>query len=78
MASKASAVHYFEDFKGDVTFRPRWVELTKDKAVRRVEDNEATHSLMNEGWLPTLLGYIRLDNGVECAMPFATHPQFKG
>ena len=70
--------HYFEDFKGDVTFRPRWVELTKGKKSVRTENNEATCNLMNEGWLPTLLGYIRLDNGVECAMPFAMHPQFKG
>lgn len=57
-------VCYFDDFAlGTINYRPRWVELTKDKHVHRARDNEGVKVFTRQGWTPVKVGYVRLYGG---------------
>ena len=69
-------VHYFDDFAMNaISYRPRWIEVTKGANTHRVRDNEGMKVFQRQGWKPALVGYVRLyggqvDTGKECTMPF--------
>jgi hypothetical protein len=67
---------YFEDFAlNAITYRPRWIEVTKGANTHRVRDDEGMRVFTRQGWTPTLVGYVRLydgkvDTGFECTIDF--------